>query len=90
MPEINTFKDWWYAYSEELFQQAKKTGDWWAEFEKCWEAAQTLELQRCASLSANRLVLEAQVSQASANGELEEFLNLQEALEKTTNGASNE
>jgi hypothetical protein len=89
MSEINTFKDWWYAYSEELFQQAKKTGDWWAEFEKCWEAAQTLELQRCANLSANRLALEAQVSRACANGGLQEFLKLQEALEKTT-GASNE
>jgi len=90
MPEINTFKDWWYAYSEELFQRAKQTDNWWAEFERCWEAAQSVELRRCANLSANRLVLEAQVSQATANGDLMEFLDLQKALEKTTKGVAGE
>lgn len=90
MSEINTFKDWWYAHSEELFQRVKKTDNWWDEFEKCWEVAQSLELQRCANLSANRLVLEAQVSQAVTNGDLKEFLDVQESLEKILKGSEDE
>jgi hypothetical protein len=72
MPEINTFKDWWRANSDELFQRVKKTDNWWDEFEKCWEVAQDLELKRCANLAA----------QAATNGELRKFLDAQDALDK--------
>lgn len=82
MATINTFKDWWYANSDAVFKQAKATDNWWDAFETCWEAAQTIELQRCAQLSAHRLAWEAQVANASVNGSLKEFLEAAEAVRK--------
>lgn len=90
MPEINTFKDWWRANSDELFRRVKKTDNWWDEFEKCWEVAQDLELKRCANLSAHRLALEAQVAQATTNGELLKYLDAQDALDKILQKVTNE
>jgi hypothetical protein len=80
---INTFRDWWVSNSEELFARTKDPkkgelnvwGDWWSEFQKCWDAAQNLELQRCAKLSAHRLSWEAQVAKAEADGCLRKFLD---------------
>jgi len=77
MKQINTFKDWWRAHSEEMFGRVKETDDWRAEFERCWEFAQSLELQRCVTLSAQQLSWEASIAEAAANGTLAEFLAYQ-------------
>jgi len=81
MTTINTFKDWWHKNSENI-----DSDNWWESFRDCWETAQGLELQRCASLSAHRLVLEAQVAQAVARGELQKFMSAQESMEKMLRG----
>lgn len=67
--EINTFSDWW--QSTDVFDNS----DLYDKFEKCWQMAQSLELQRCARLSAHRLSWEAQVDKAARAGTLREFLD---------------
>ena len=72
--EISNFNDWWEANSDSIFKNAKTDG-LYDTFQRCWEIAASLELQRCASLDAHRLSWEAQVSKASQKGYLREFLD---------------
>jgi len=90
MPEIHAFKDWWLANSEALFKRVDSTGNWWDEFQKCWDVAQDLELRRCARLTVHRLSLEAQVAQASNKKNLPEFLAAQEVMDKLTQEVEDE
>jgi len=79
---IATFRDWWSQKSEEIFAQAEKDGNWLEAFEKCWDASQMAELQRCAQLDAERLAMEARRDRAGQNGYIKEWIDLEEKLDK--------
>lgn len=84
MKNVQTFNDWWESHSEVIFAEFKKKKgnfDWYECFEKCWNLAQSLETQRCAELSANRLAFEAAREKALLNGKLREFFDKQKSLD---------
>lgn len=75
---INTFRDWWRTNSDKITAALEDRGSGrdglWGMFEQCWNTAESIELQRCAELTATRLAWEAQVAQAVKAGCLRAFI----------------